>query len=128
MSLSCVPRTQHQGHSVYDTWEIANMSDTTVVLLAAEVAGAHTYDDATGQIKSLPLEPTDTGSESGVTLRFDTQEHQAAIRKRQTWSGVCIPPGLTMQATILNNRELRLTYHTLDGSSVARTLVVGGQV
>jgi hypothetical protein len=128
MSLTVTPRTHHDGHRLYDTWEIANVTDSLVVLLAVEVAGAHTYDDSTGQIKPVPLAPNDTGSESGVTLRFDNQEQQATVGNRQAWSGVHIPPGSTLQATVLNNRELRLTCGTVDGPSADSTIVVRGLV
>lgn len=128
MSLASTPLVNHKRVRVQDTWRIENVTDSPVVLLAVAVAGAHTYDTITGQIRSVPVLPNDNGSESGVTLSFDNQKHQTKLGHRKTWSGVHVPPGATLQATVLNNRELRLTYSTGDGPPTQKTIVVRGEV
>lgn len=125
MSLTLTPRTYDCGHRLYDTWEIRNDSSDVVRLVSVEVAGAHTYDDITGQIRSTPIQVVDDGAESGVTLRFDDDELQTALRRNDSWFGVLVPPSTTMQATVLNNRELRITYN-ISGAPETTQIVVTG--
>lgn len=127
MSLTFKPIADHAGNLLDDTWQVANSTDDIVVLVTVKVVGAHTYDADAGRLLSLPLEPVDDGLFSGVTLRFDDENLQTDISKQQSWSGVEVPPGSTLHATVLNNRELRLTYRRMD-SSAEETIVIRGNI
>lgn len=125
MSLTLTPRTYGCGYRLDDTWEIQNDGNDVVRLVSVEVAGAHTYDDITGQIRSMPIAVSDDGAESGVTLRFDDDERQTALRSKDSWFGVLVPPGTTMQATVLNNCELRITYNLSQAPETTQIVVRG---
>lgn len=126
MSLTFKPLAD-AGNRLDDTWLVANSTDDIVILVTVEVVGAHTYDADAGRLLSRPLEPADDGLLSGVTLRFDDEDLQTDIAKRQSWSGVEVPLGSTLHATILNNRELRLTYRRMD-SLAEETIVIRGNI
>lgn len=125
MSLTLTPRTHDDGHRVSDTWEIRNASSDVVRLVSVEVAGAHTYDDVSGQIRYIPIQVGDDGAESGATLRFDDDELQRALPSNDSWSSAVVPPGTTMQATVISNRELRITYNVSERSEPNQIVVKG---
>lgn len=125
MSLTLTPRTNDRGHRLPDTWEIRNASSDVARLVSVEVAGAHTYDDVSGQIRSIPIQIGDDGAESGVTLRFDDDELQRALPSNDSWSSVLVPPGTTMRATVISNRELRITYNVSERTEPNQIVVKG---
>jgi hypothetical protein len=127
MSLTIEVARDHARNLLDDTCEVINASDDPVVLVAVEVVGVHTFDPDTGDFLPLPLQPSDDGQSSGVTLRFVDNDIQTEVDQRESWFGVVVPAGSVLRATVLNNRELRLTY-TTRGSQVEETVTVQGNI
>lgn len=98
------------GDALYDTWDLKNDSALPVRVTSVAVMGPHTYDDSQGKLNWVEL-PPDADGEEGVALHFDDSvTEMKRLDQKRHWSGTQIPPGDTLGARVLNNRDLRIRY------------------
>lgn len=101
----------HDGRPRFDTWEIRNNSPLPVTITSVRYRGANTYDDKSGRIPEVDLPVFEGEGDLGISLTFD--DEVAEIRRfdmRQSWRGMTVPPGDTLEARVLNNRDLVIGY------------------
>ncbi len=126
------PRTQDLlGQPLYDTWEIQNDSPLSIEILDVTVTGLSLMDFDHPQsvpTKSLPWDGIEGGM---VSLCFDdpTLETRRTDWQRP-WQELTVPPGDTLQAHIMNNHMIEISYRRAGwlGLFEKRELVIHGYV
>lgn len=119
--------TDWEGQPLHDTWTITNASPVAVRIISVTYQSAETYVGDKLHWKALPV-----GEEThGVELSpHEEQLFYQLTDKLRRWRGFILPPGDTLEATVLNNHDLRIKYRRAGWSGVLerREIQVNGGV
>lgn len=110
--LTREPRVQDlQGAPLFDTWTLRNNSALPIRIMFVTVSSPETYDANKDKILEIELPVLESEGKIGVALSFD--DHVLDTRRterNQSWRGLEVPPGDTLQAMVGINRTLRVRY------------------
>jgi hypothetical protein len=98
-----------RGEQLLDTWTLRNSSSLPIRITSVTVASPETYD--ANQDKILEVELPVLDGDGGVLLAFDDHVLETRrVEQNQPWRRLEVPPGDTLQATVMTNRTLRIKY------------------
>jgi hypothetical protein len=99
------------GEPLNDTWELKNDSPLPIRITSVAVMDPSSYDDSSGKMLWAELKPDAEAQEGGISLHFyDSVTEIRRLDCGRPWKGTIVPPGDTLTATVLNNRDLRIRY------------------
>lgn len=100
--------TDWDGQPLLDTWAIKNDSPISIEITSVAWQGIETLKGDELVWRELPV---DTSKAHGVELTPDEEQlYYKLTESLGRWSGLVLPPGDTLRATVMNNHGLRIKY------------------